>query len=1710
MKGKADKLLADRSLSALVVVCLLASSFAGILFLSDPTSTEAATGDLIVTGTYVIEDIEQAVDGNVEVRSGGELIVRNGALSIISNEDPALRHSITVLAGGKLTLETGMVTSYLDQINPWPFLTLIVDGGEVVASGYSEFMFPGSIVLTNGAKMTIRDTAIHALPGELVTTYVVNSDGAISYDSANDGPSISLSSSTLEMYDSAIQNLPEYPVDSMPASNITLSGSSSLLAVNSYIGIDFGPARTAAQWFTHNCMVLSDTSKAHLYGSYFEAYSGLYADRAPAVVASGESYVAWPSGVDAGDTTVLKDVTYLHRSGDGLAYDVAPGQRMWIDSFAAGTDGITVDGASLLMRYKVDAGYTGSNSVVWSNNEGSTWPSTGITPLSSQTSYVDASYDLYAAGVTTTTELNRLDVRFDNNAASGHVWFDSMSIIITIGTEAYVYRWLNVTVGDEYGVPIENATVSSVFTGSTVYGGQPSFYFGDDGVQPLPPTQVLDYMGVDAADFGLTGEEGVALIPYLTDLVSGSQAGNSLFIGSFMITGSTGSYSSTTGFSFPAYPAMEAKDQSFDATVRIEGLSVESPNPSRWLVVPPSLTIGNMTYYHAGDVIVAADGVLKFYNAWFQLVQTYPNQRTVYVDNTTGHPTMLIFEKTTVTSALPINIIVKGYATLKVMNSTLQGVNIVALEHSTVILYNANVTGTITTRFDSYAQLIVKDSSLSYAPVLSGYSRGSFTNTSAPAVKVENNAIAYIYRWIHVTVLDGNDQPLPGALVSTRYYVSGDPAFSAYSSTDPDAFGVAKVNSLATMITRLGSTFVGNYWVNASYSTFLGPFYAPEVSVGVLPYSEPLGKNATFVVMKMSGVLPDLAVVSPQPVTFNVTSPRVGDKVLVSANVSNIGVAYAFNVRVDFYDDMYNTGLITESEKFATVIVPAIAPNSYVLVQATWTAIPPQEPYSHRIAFTVDALNQIPEMDDGPAIGEGLLMVRSLPDLYVFAGTDADPGIYTEPAGVYLEIDVPTSLMAKVRNIGNAIATDVTVVFRHGAATLGTTNIAQIGTGTTVATGITWTPTVAQTYSITVIVSIAGDEVSTSNNMASKSITVYDHADLSLVSITVDPTGSATGGQQVTVTGALKNDKVFGKPVVNPVLRCYVNWTGGSLTIPDKIVPITLWPESGTVEVTMTFVAPVLEATTDATIELIVNPDRTHVEISYDNNVQSTSITFLDIRGDLSIAADDITVKRGATTVQAEMFGRTLTINAVIRNLGGTDIDSFDMRIGLRNPGGFDSTLYSKTGLAVSSQAGNNALNVTYQWTVGITAAGSYNIWVRLDINNTIGEPNEDNNFAMTPFEILPLSVNVIITTDYSEYDAGDIVIVSATVVYASDSMPVKNLQNVVFWIFDPVANAVVPGSNSENATTGTDGSINVWMRIPTEIDSGNYVIRAVVVGQGYDGTTQIAISAAGGEGLFPWWVWVLIIVAVVGVVAGFTVYTYVYGLGKLVECGECGAFIPAASKRCPKCGVEFEAGTMKCSECGAWIPAESTECPNCGVKFVGEAEVEADYMERMRKEYEDNVVSKYRELAKPELGKKYSEKAFEQWWRNQPGYIAFEDWLAKEEEKKKEGPVACPVCGTLNPKEATVCHKCGTVFAAVKTVPPGKRPPAAGAPPEEAAEGPEAEPREPQVPQAAPGAAPRMVIRRPIDRKVVPKKIIKTPVSGEEKTDSTENNEGQ
>lgn len=403
-----------------------------------------------------------------------------------------------------------------------------------------------------------------------------------------------------------------------------------------------------------------------------------------------------------------------------------------------------------------------------------------------------------------------------------------------------------------------------------------------------------------------------------------------------------------------------------------------------------------------------------------------------------------------------------------------------------------------------------------------------------------------------------------------------------------------------------------------------------------------------------------------------------------------------------------------------------------------------------------------------------------------------------------------------------------------------------------------------------------------------------------------------------------------------------------------------------------------------------------------------------------------------------------------------------------------------------------------------------------MDIDNTFAEKDEANNQATVSFTVDKPSMAISVVPDDTEYKAGNAMGLKVYVLYQGGG-GVPMLPGVVIALWDSNNNPIAVANVTESGktfTTDWNGVISINMVLPGDLKTGQYTVHATVWGETAASSSVQINGITAGRGI-PLFMWLIVIVAVIAVVVGVILYTYKYGLGKLVECGECGAFIPASNKRCPKCGVEFESGTMKCSECGAWVPADSTECPNCGVKFVGEEAEEGDYTDKMKKEY-DEMVSKYREIAKSELGKKFSDKRFEEWWKQQPSYISFEDWLAKQEARRKAGPIPCPVCGSLNPKEATVCNKCGTVFGAARTLAPGGRGPPPAAPP--AAQPRAAAPAEeeemlieqqiPQAQQQPQTVVPKMVIRRPVDRKVVPKKIIKTPVGGEKEEGSSNGSE--
>ncbi len=512
-------------------------------------------------------------------------------------------------------------------------------------------------------------------------------------------------------------------------------------------------------------------------------------------------------------------------------------------------------------------------------------------------------------------------------------------------------------------------------------------------------------------------------------------------------------------------------------------------------------------------------------------------------------------------------------------------------------------------------------------------------------------------------------------------------------------------------------------------------------------------------------------------------------------------------------------------------------------------------------------------------------------------------------------------------------------------------------------------------------------------------------------------------------------------------------------------------------------------------------------DYNFTNNVLRVQV-FVVSQPDLALSASDYTA-----LTETQNIGFPLRVH--IYNYGQTAVQNTSVAVYV--DGDYTHELGRADGVSVAAET-----NVTVQ-VQGIPTPGAgrvLNIVVNPDRTLVEGGQGFANNYANVSLTVLPPSGRVIL--------------------YSPSGNPIYGPTDAIF-----VQGVVQDRTSAQNGIAGLNVTIAVMsgttvVQSVTQTTDANGLFTATVTLQDLaDGQYSLQVSSPQGDitsyaltisvkrnvpflnspvpllGI-PWWLFLIIIAIVAGIVIAITVYFKVYGLGKMVECGECGAFIPEDATVCPKCGVEFEKDMAKCSNCQAWIPVDVKQCPECGVEFAtGQVEM-ADYQEKMRLQY-DEVVQKFKEDASRQLGRALSDKEFQEWWRKQPTFLTFEDWLREEEEMRKMGSRPCPVCGTLNSVTATVCHKCGSLMKEQR--PPSGGPGAGGmAPPrrQAAAPAPAAPPSEqPGGPQAAGGQdMTRRVIRRPVTpAPVVQKKVIKRPLGegeqadqGTDQTSGTEN----
>ncbi|MFQ6127844.1 MAG: CARDB domain-containing protein [Thermoplasmata archaeon] len=653
------------------------------------------------------------------------------------------------------------------------------------------------------------------------------------------------------------------------------------------------------------------------------------------------------------------------------------------------------------------------------------------------------------------------------------------------------------------------------------------------------------------------------------------------------------------------------------------------------------------------------------------------------------------------------------------------------------------------------------------------------------------------------------------------------------------------------------------------------------------------------------------------------------------------------------------------------------------------------------------------------------------------------------------------------------------------------------GTGSAV---VTWTPgnpaMVAAGNKVSVFVDMYNKikEVNELNNIDLEVVTMFRWPDLEvpIEDIITIPT-QVPVHSPVTLQATIRN--IGAREGTNVRVEFFDDDTSiGNDTIPliqsgESVLATVTWvaDRSGPHEV------KVIAYTENLTIE--------NKDYNWENNEAAITKSVLSV-SDLMI---DSTSIMNLGTPPNVTQARDFTFTVRVYNLGESSVSSFSIAAHMESTA--NTTIASLSNLSIG---GDMYTDFELSVVGGLPDTGTYDLIVVVDSEDEVTEADEANNEASISLEVVPPKgfVTISMPVENKEFSPGVTILVQGYV--QTNQM-------------DPIPGIMVHAQLFEDETpvTGT-------LRYQLTDSTGEFTFSNFEIPENVEGTFTIVVSTNittimeddvtikvvkpvnWWEIMFlglPLWLWLIIIAVIVAIVVGVTLYLYFVGLGKLVECGNCGAFIPEASEKCPKCGVEFEKDLAKCSTCGAWIPIGVKLCPECGVEFAtGELEME-EYREKMRMQYEE-VVAKFRAEADKALGRTLTEEEFQEWWKTQPTFMTFEDWLREEEEMRKMGSRPCPSCGTLNSVTAKVCHKCGTLFEEVEEAPPREKPPEEK-PPEkpEVEAAPPREARPPVEKKVVPEEklekiekpVPKKVVKKPVERPVVQKKVIKKPVVEEE-----------
>ena len=1396
--------------------------------------------------------------------------------------------------------------------------------------------------------------------------------------------------------------------------NLTIAGSSSFTAIHSYIGANF-----LSNGAKHDAVFVGDTAHAYFYDVTInqQATSGYTGPYAPAFVGHLTSMNAKPLTFGPLNSPVAPTQLSLLDSNTATFYNITAGSIMQ-------TYGLNVSGDVTLSTQLKSAtlsleASSGTSIPVMVGQVGqpvSSYVQTGINILGGSTTYTA---NLYALGFTSLSQLRNLVIYIDNTGG-GTVGIKDVSVQTNILPQMFLYRFANVTVSSSQNLPVINSQLSFKYSGSTptnVSQGSPAGYFvgPSNTYQTVPPASVLSYLGRTSSNYNVTNAFGNANVPLLTDVISYTSYPNSLFVGNYTLTVSYNSSHYGNTLSFSPYPNITAAAQdvsvniTIPVTVPLPLIAVGKPH------VTPSFLYQNQT------------GVITFNitDSGRTGVNTLPINIS---DGANGKPI----------SSLNMNVSIGPMQTRTITVNWLfaaAGNNTIAVNanpNRTVpeSSYSGDYNSTLFFVQPNLPELVISSSGITFnpSPAFSGKSvviTASVQNFLGRA-GISNLTVGFYY---------GN--PLNGGTLigTSRVNVSAGGANSTSISWIPTTIGSAPIyvyldplhtvaqystagNLNYSVLTIYLSVGPQDLVVNDSNSAPAVPF---EIVSAINISSNIVVTQSGYLLISNGGANFIEAYNGQYSFLINQTGKTVIENSVISSNglvnMYVFGGAQLFLINSTIGP---NINLITGANSRIWINGSTVMGSVLTAAFSSASIRSFNSSFSNRLSFGYNEVARLYNVSAPSVTAQSSGIAYIYRWLYVTtygqSGTTLSGSVVT--LDTFANLTNPHgSFYARVVSNATGVATfaGLSDLIKAGADVYEGNYVVNTSYGD----AGTW-------YAPNETVSLAHYTIPLIQRSSAINTVLF----IKLPDLTISDSNVFLSPSQV-IEGSAVNISVlvynigYASVTQNFTVAFNISAGGYSQSLTATTALTQPFSVSQSVPLPLTTIWNVPMLTGNMTVSVEVNPanatgQHNVAEISYTNNFASAVVEVFSLPKLSPVSMN------ASGSFQEET---NMTFNVVVHNSG--QISAYNVPLTLFEGPSAGNITTPIANATIPVVAGLSSASASLTWTAPLLPTGvkqeTLLFSAVVNQNRTIKESSYTQDTLAQPvaYNITLAKVNAVVIISSNSLKSGSVIIVTVSMTSQVTHKPMANFP-VTVELFN--IRGLEQTSSTVNGLTNTNGVFVARIVLPANQPQGAYHFEVYSNGQFVSSSRQFNVLTSQPPTGIPILYWLLIGIVIIAGFVGVSLYLYRYGLARVVECGNCGVFIPETAKKCTYCGVEFETGTAKCSNCNSWIPSNSKECPVCGVKFAdeGEGDKEDDANAEMRRQYIE-FTEKFKAQARVEMGNKYTDKAFLNWWKKQPTYLTFEDWLARQQELKKAKMVKCPSCGEMNPANLTDCMKCGT-----------------------------------------------------------------------------------